>query len=50
MAGDGEPYRGDLCGFPYVLLGPLFFLDFLDLETTGVGNKMDALLSYIAAF
>lgn len=52
MAADRETYRGDLSGVPEDLHGPLSSLDFheIETETTGVGNKMDALLSYIAAF
>lgn len=50
MAADRETYRGDHSGVPEDLHGPLSSLDFHEIETTGVGNKMDALLSYIAAF
>lgn len=51
MAADRETYRGDLSGVPEDLHAPpLSSLDFHEIETTGVGNKMDALLSYIAAF
>ncbi len=51
MAADRETYRGDLSGVPEDLHGPpLSSLDFHEIETTGVGNKMDALLSYIDAF
>ena len=49
MAADRETYRGDLSGVPEDLHGPLSSLDLQALDTPGVGNKMEALLSYIAA-